>query len=107
MTEAQFASTFGRTNRDIIAELWDPAMPPADADALGARKEVIYRNLIGAKPFLGLLRTDEIAATLDRAGFAVLSDTGARDWSARFRDGPAGLAHDIGERLVVGERRSR
>jgi len=46
ITEEQFASTFGQTSREIIARFWGPTLDDASRDALDARKEAIYRDLI-------------------------------------------------------------
>ncbi len=45
LTEAQFASTFGRTSRDIIAELFGET-DPARIGRLDERKEQFYRDSI-------------------------------------------------------------
>ncbi len=45
VTEAQFAATFGRTSRDIIAILFDVAEAEAVA-GLDERKESLYREII-------------------------------------------------------------
>ena len=46
ITEEQFASTFGQTSREIIARFWGPDLSQEDVEALDARKEAIYRDLI-------------------------------------------------------------
>ncbi len=45
ITESQFAATFGRTSRDIIAILFDVTELDA-AEALDERKESLYREII-------------------------------------------------------------
>src|SRR5262249_31952747 len=49
ITEDEFASTFGQTSREIIAGFWGPHLDAAEAEALDARKEAIYRDLIRAR----------------------------------------------------------
>jgi HAD superfamily hydrolase (TIGR01509 family) len=48
ITEAEFASTFGQTSREIIARFWGRDLDAAARKALDARKEAIYRDLIRA-----------------------------------------------------------
>jgi beta-phosphoglucomutase len=49
ITEQEFASTFGQTSREIIARFWGPDLDHAAREALDARKEAIYRDLIRAE----------------------------------------------------------
>jgi beta-phosphoglucomutase len=46
MTEAQFADTFGRTNRDIVHFLWGKGVSNDEIKKIGTRKEAAYRDLI-------------------------------------------------------------
>lgn len=46
MTEAQFASLFGRTSPDIIRELWD-SLSHDQVLAMAERKEALYREILG------------------------------------------------------------
>lgn len=46
MTEAQFASLFGRTSPDIIRELWD-SLSHDQILAMAERKEALYREILG------------------------------------------------------------
>src|SRR5262245_23463193 len=46
ITEEEFASTFGQTSREIIVRFWGPGLDAAAREALDARKEAIYRDLI-------------------------------------------------------------
>ena len=46
ITEEEFASTFGQTSREIIARFWGPDLDAAAREALDARKEAIYGDLI-------------------------------------------------------------
>lgn len=48
ITEKEFASTFGQTSREIIARFWGPDLDAVEREALDARKEAIYRDLIRA-----------------------------------------------------------
>ena len=49
MTESQFAETFGRTSREIIASLWGPGrFNPEQIAALDRRKEEAFRQIIAA-----------------------------------------------------------
>jgi len=45
MTEAQFASLFGRTSPDIIRELWD-SVSRDQVLAMAERKEALYREIL-------------------------------------------------------------
>lgn len=49
VTQAQFAETFGRQNRDIIPRLFG-SMSPQRLTALADRKEQLYRDLIRKRP---------------------------------------------------------
>ena len=48
ITEQEFASTFGQTSREIIARFWGPDLDAVEREALDARKEAIYRDLVRA-----------------------------------------------------------
>jgi beta-phosphoglucomutase len=48
LTEDEFAATFGQTSREIIARFWGAELDDAEREALDARKEAIYRDLIRA-----------------------------------------------------------
>lgn len=50
--EPTFLGTFGRTNRDIFAELCPGRFTDSEADELGDRKEVYYREIFAAQPTL-------------------------------------------------------
>ena len=71
MSEAQFVATFGRTSREIIAELWsDAGYDPQQITALDQRKEQLYRDTVAAEfPLMpGAL---ELIDALAGAGFAL------------------------------------
>ncbi|HXH05655.1 MAG TPA: HAD family phosphatase [Vicinamibacterales bacterium] len=69
LTEAQFARTFGRTSRDIIAELWPGRDPdPARVRELDDRKEALYRAIV-AEAFPAMPGARALLQALDRAGF--------------------------------------
>jgi beta-phosphoglucomutase len=48
LTEDEFAATFGQTSREIITRFWGAELDGAAREALDARKEAIYRDLIRA-----------------------------------------------------------
>jgi len=73
ITEKQFAATFGRTSREIIAAWWGEGLTEEEIHALDDRKEAAYRQII-AKDFPAM--------------------PGARAWLERLRD--AGMALAIG-----------
>ena len=45
-TDEQFRATFGRTNRDIFAELYPGQMDEEQSRRLGDRKEELYREIV-------------------------------------------------------------
>jgi beta-phosphoglucomutase len=46
MTEAAFTSTFGRTSKEIIREMWGPDHTEDELAAMYHRKEVLYREIL-------------------------------------------------------------
>ena len=69
MTEKQFAATFGRTSREIIAELWhDRDLTEADKRRLDGDKEAAYREAI-ARDFPEMEGADRLIRELHAAGF--------------------------------------
>jgi beta-phosphoglucomutase len=68
LTEQEFATTFGQTSREIIARFWGSGLPPAEREALDARKEAIYRDLIRAS-FPAMDGAVELIDALAAAGF--------------------------------------
>jgi beta-phosphoglucomutase len=68
ITEEQFASTFGQTSREIIARFWGSDLSREDAEALDARKEAIYRDLIRER-FPAMDGSVELIDALADAGF--------------------------------------
>ena len=67
ITERAFAETFGRTSREVVADLWrDPAMPESRVAAIDHAKEAAFREIIsedfpemaGARKLLSDLRND-------------------------------------------------
>jgi beta-phosphoglucomutase len=68
ITEEEFASTFGQTSREIIARFWGAGLDDAAREALDARKEAIYRDLI-RKRFPAMDGAVELIDTLVDAGF--------------------------------------
>ena len=67
-TDDQFRSTFGRTNRDIFAELYPGDMNEQRSRALGDRKELLYREII-TESFTPLPGAVELIDALFAAGF--------------------------------------
>jgi beta-phosphoglucomutase len=68
ITEEEFASTFGQTSREIIARFWGSELSPQDVEALDARKEAIYRDLIRER-FPAMDGAVELIDALADAGF--------------------------------------
>lgn len=79
LTEAEFASTFGRTSREIIRERWAPEMSEEDVRALDDRKEASYREIIavdfpampGASQLLKQLHRENLAVAVGSSGPAL------------------------------------
>ena len=67
-TDAQFRATFGRTNRDIFAELYRGEMDEEQSRRLGDRKEQLYRAII-SESFTPLPGAVELIDSLHAAGF--------------------------------------
>jgi beta-phosphoglucomutase len=67
-TDEQFRSTFGRTNRDIFAELYRGQMTENRSRELGDRKEVLYREIV-SENFTPLPGAVELIDSLSAAGF--------------------------------------
>ena len=69
-TEGDFAATFGRTSRDIIAHFWGAGLPERRIAEMDARKEALYRDLI-ARAFPAMPGARELIRGLHGAGFAL------------------------------------
>ncbi|MFO0884749.1 MAG: HAD family phosphatase [Pirellulales bacterium] len=70
-TEPQFAATFGRTSREIIAADWpDLATSPQAITQLDERKEELYRQII-AKDFPAMDGAIELIDELHSAGISL------------------------------------
>ena len=67
-TDEQFRATFGRTNRDIFAQLYPGEMDVERSRRLGDRKEELYREII-SKDFTPLPGAVELIDALFAAGF--------------------------------------
>jgi beta-phosphoglucomutase len=68
-SDEQFRSTFGRTNRDIFAQLYPgEAMTAERTKELGDRKEALYREIINEN-FTPLPGAVELIDALSAAGF--------------------------------------
>ena len=71
MTEQEFATTFGRTSREIIAHFWGEGFKSdAEIAAIDGRKEALYRQLIHAN-FPAMAGVRELLTGLHAAGFAL------------------------------------
>src|SRR5437868_7626427 len=68
MTDEDFARTFGRTSRDIIAHLWPDRFDDAQAAEFDREKEAIYRDELGEN-FPAMDGAAELIAVLHDAGF--------------------------------------
>ncbi len=69
MTEQQFAETFGRTSREIIATLW-PHVPAGDIPTWDDEKEAAYRDILRAD-FPAMDGALELLASLKSAGLSL------------------------------------
>lgn len=69
-TEAQFAATFGRTSREIIASLWGEGQTDKRVRELDDRKEAAYREIIEAQ-FPAMPGAGELLRRLHEAGYAL------------------------------------
>jgi beta-phosphoglucomutase len=67
-TDEQFRATFGRTNRDIFAELYPGQMSEQRSRELGDRKEEFYREIV-RENFVPLPGGVELIDALLAAGF--------------------------------------
>jgi beta-phosphoglucomutase len=70
ITEEEFASTFGQTSREIIARFWGSDLSAQAVEALDARKEAIYRDLI-REHFPAMDGAVELVDALAAAGFSL------------------------------------
>lgn len=69
MSEAQFAATFGRVSREIIAEHWGAdCLTPEETAEFDRRKEALYRDIVAAN-FPAMDGARELIRELHRAGF--------------------------------------
>jgi beta-phosphoglucomutase len=71
LTEADFARTFGRTSREIIAAYWgEHRFNEVEIAALDAQKEAAYRRIIHAD-FPAMPGAGRLLRSLGAAGFAL------------------------------------
>ena len=70
MTEQQFATTFGRTTREIIKTLWPEAVSDEEVPAWDAEKESAYRDIL-RESFPEMPGAEELLEALHQAGFAL------------------------------------
>jgi beta-phosphoglucomutase len=68
MSEEQFATTFGRTSRDIFAALWPGKVAETDIPRLDDEKEALYREILKAH-FPEMEGAGDLLASLHAAGF--------------------------------------
>jgi beta-phosphoglucomutase len=68
ITEADFARTFGRTSREIIAEFWGEDLAERDRRAIDDRKEALYREIVAAS-FPAMEGGADLVRDLHAAGF--------------------------------------
>ncbi|HVW01435.1 MAG TPA: HAD family phosphatase [Planctomycetaceae bacterium] len=69
ITQEQFARTFGRTSREIIAELWGGDLfTPAKLEEFDRRKEAAYREIV-AENFPAMDGARELIEALHESGF--------------------------------------
>lgn len=69
-TEETFRDTFGRTNNDILRDLFGTKYSPAQVQAAADRKELLYRNII-KQDFPAIDGAAELIDTLAVAGFVL------------------------------------
>ncbi len=75
-TEEEFRATFGRTSRDIIAQLYDGKLTDAEIREFDNRKEALYRDLLrqefppidGAVELLDALATAKLKLAVGSSG---------------------------------------
>jgi beta-phosphoglucomutase len=70
ITEKQFAATFGRTSREIIAAWWGQGLTDEQIRALDDRKEAAYRQIL-ANDFPAMPGVKELLERLHAAGMAL------------------------------------
>ena len=71
MTEDEFRATFGRTSREIIAEMWtEDALSAAQVRELDDRKEELFRDMLRAD-FQAMPGAGELIDSLRSAGFVI------------------------------------
>lgn len=68
ITEEQFAKTFGRTSREIIAEFWGHGLSAERMRAVDDRKEALYRDIVRAD-FPAMDGAADLVHALHGAGF--------------------------------------
>jgi beta-phosphoglucomutase len=69
-TESQFRATFGRTTRDIVAELHDGKMTDEEIRDFDDRKEALYRDIV-RKDFPAIDGAADLVEMLADSGFAM------------------------------------
>jgi len=95
-TERQFAATFGRTSRDIIANLWPDPPPDERIAEMDDRKEALYREII-SKDFPAMDGARELIRALHAAGFKLaVGSSGPPENVAVALDGRQPRPHGLG-----------
>ncbi len=68
ITEEQFAATFGRTSREIIAAFWGRDLDDEERRRIDERKEELYRSIVRAD-FPAMEGAADLVRALHAAGF--------------------------------------
>ncbi|MGB2782289.1 MAG: HAD family phosphatase [Phycisphaerae bacterium] len=92
MSEEQFASMFGRRNRDIIRHHWGRHVPDDRVEACGDWKEVQYREILQAD-FPAMDGAAELLDALKAAGFALAVGSSGPPENVRIALEGLGRAH--------------
>jgi len=100
-TEAQFAPTFGRTSREIIAALWrDRRFTGEQIAALDDKKELAFRELI-SNDFPAMPGVGPLLASLRKAGFRLAVGSSGPPENVEFVLDRLGARHDF-DAVVTG-----
>jgi beta-phosphoglucomutase len=70
LTEQDFARTFGRTSREVIAQLWGRDVSAAESRDIDERKEALYRDIVRRR-FPAMDGAVALIDALRAAGFAL------------------------------------
>jgi beta-phosphoglucomutase len=100
ITEEDFARTFGRTSREIIAKFWGEGLEDSERRAIDDRKESLYREII-SKSFPAMDGAAEIVRDLHGAGFRLAVGSSAPPENIRLSLERLGV-RDLFEVVVTG-----